>query len=433
MDIGIIGAGGAGLTAAWLLDGAHRVTLYERENRLGGHVDTVQVDIGGERMPVDSGVDFHWPAMFPTFWRLLAALGVRTHRYPVSMTLYTPGRDGSFRMPPVRGARVDWTMLAPAHFRTLLGFRRLRQRAAALVSARDTSTTIEQFVESLDGGTAFKHGFVYPFLLAGWGVDLKEFRQFAAYDPLKYLVMYESGRLGRAYQREVVGGTRTYVDALARTLAGVRVKVSSAVTEVTRAAGRYAVRDATGEMREFDHLIVATGARQARDLLARVEGAGALRRELARFEYFKTSIAIHADRRLMPPDERHWSVFNIRYDGARSLNTVWKRWASRTPVFRSWIDPDAPLPEPLFNLATYEHPKVTPTYFAAQQAVAALQGRDGLWLAGTYLRDVDCHESAVLSSVDVARRLGATPARLAQLAPAPGGEAGPAQVPGTRR
>jgi predicted NAD/FAD-binding protein len=112
---------------------------------------------------------------------------------------------------------------------------------------------------------------------------------------------------------------------------------------------------------------------------------------------------------------------------------VWKRWASRTPVFRSWIDPDAPLPEPLFNLATYEHPKVTPTYFAAQQAVAALQGRDGLWLAGTYLRDVDCHESAVLSSVDVARRLGATPARLAQLAPAPGGEAGPAQVPGTRR
>ena len=64
-----------------------------------------------------------------------------------------------------------------------------------------------------------------------------------------------------------------------------RVKVSSAVREIIRPAGRYVVRDAGGETREFDHLIVATGAREARELIARVEGTDALRRELARVEY----------------------------------------------------------------------------------------------------------------------------------------------------
>ena len=428
VDIGIVGAGGAGLVAAWLLGDAHRVTLYERDDRLGGHADTVRTDIDGERIAVDSGVDFFWPAMWPTFWRLLETLEVPTRRYPVTVTLYTPGRPGAYQMPLIRGARVQWSMLAPGRISTLLLFRRLLRRAAPLVAGRDASTTVEQFVESLDGSRAFKDGFVYPLLLAGWGMDLKEFRQIAAYDPLKYLVMRESGRFGRAYLREVVGGTGAYVDALARTLTRVRVKVASAVREITRPVSRYVVRDAGGETREFDHLIVATGAREARDLVARVEGTDALRRELARVEYFKTSIAVHADRRLMPADARHWSVINIRHDGAQSLNTIWKPWASRATVFRSWISRDAPLPDPLFNLATYYHPKVSPAYFEAQRAISPLQGRDRLWLAGMYLHDVDCHESAILSAIDVARRLGAAPARLAQLA-APERESVPLRSP----
>ena len=63
MDIGIVGAGGAGLVAAWLLGDAHRVTLYERDDSAGRATrDTVRTDIDGERIALDSGVDFFWPA-----------------------------------------------------------------------------------------------------------------------------------------------------------------------------------------------------------------------------------------------------------------------------------------------------------------------------------------------------------------------------------
>ena len=244
-------------------------------------------------------------------------------------------------------------------------------------------------------------------------MDLKEFRQIAAYDPLKYLVLRESGAFGRAYLREVVGGTGRTSTRWPGSSRGCGSRPRDrpgghAPGRPLRGAGL------RGETREFDHLILATGACEARELVAELEGADALRRELGRVEYFKTSIAVHADRRLMPLDRRHWSVINIRHDGAQSLNTVWKPWASRAARLPELDRREAPLPEPLFSLATYHHPKVSPAYFEAQRTIAPLQGRDGLWLAGMYLHDVDCHESAILSAVDVARRVGAAPDRLAR-------------------
>ncbi|MCI0389640.1 MAG: FAD-dependent oxidoreductase [Acidobacteria bacterium] len=58
MDIGIIGAGAAGLAAAWLLNDNHNVTLFEKQNRLGGHAHTVDFEIDGEMIAIDAGFDF---------------------------------------------------------------------------------------------------------------------------------------------------------------------------------------------------------------------------------------------------------------------------------------------------------------------------------------------------------------------------------------
>ncbi len=47
MKVAIIGGGGVGLTTAWLLDGSHAVTLYEKQDRLGGHAHTITLDLEG--------------------------------------------------------------------------------------------------------------------------------------------------------------------------------------------------------------------------------------------------------------------------------------------------------------------------------------------------------------------------------------------------
>ena len=60
MKIAIIGSGIAGLTCAHLLDPDHDVTVFEASDRIGGHTNTVDVDVpdrGGQlqSVAVDTG------------------------------------------------------------------------------------------------------------------------------------------------------------------------------------------------------------------------------------------------------------------------------------------------------------------------------------------------------------------------------------------
>jgi predicted NAD/FAD-binding protein len=416
MNIGIIGAGAAGLTAAWLLNENHNVTIFEKESRLGGHAHTIEVATDGEVIPIESGFEFFAQGMWPVFCRLLKILDVPIHVYAVTATFYTTDNSRVYRMPLVRNGGVNWSTFKPRQLFTMLWFRRALRRAESLIRSGDTSITLEEFVEGLNLNRPFKDKFLYPLLLAGWCIEIEDFKRLAAYNVLKYLVWREVGRFSQTYSTEIVGGSRIYIDALARASKRARIRLSSTIRRLMRHGDSYVVEESGGARREFDHLIIATNARQAFELTANLSGVEALWRELNKVEYFKTSIAIHGDRRLMPSDEKHWSVINIRFDGARSSNTIWKRWRSGRPIFRSWVTHDAQLPDPLYHLETYEHPKPTPEYFKTQKALGALQGQNNLWLAGVYTHDIDSHESAIISAIKIAQRLDPLSLNLKRLA-----------------
>jgi predicted NAD/FAD-binding protein len=53
--IAVVGAGVAGIGAAWLLSQRHEVTLFEAADRLGGHSNTVVCPLASGDVPVDTG------------------------------------------------------------------------------------------------------------------------------------------------------------------------------------------------------------------------------------------------------------------------------------------------------------------------------------------------------------------------------------------
>jgi predicted NAD/FAD-binding protein len=416
MRIGILGAGVAGLTAAWLLGDEHDVTLFEKQDRLGGHAHTIDVTLAGERVAVDAGAEFFSAAMFPTFLRLLNLLGVPLHQYPISATLYTVDNRYVALLPPLRDGRVIWPALGPRQIADMAQFGYVLLQARRLMQAPEPGITLEQFLNRLPLTRAFKQRFMYPFVLAGWCVEPDAFRHFSAYDVLKYYYLHGTAGLSPAIITDVVGGTRTYVTALAGRLGRATVMTSTSIRCLRRSGSTFLLQSEAGDQYEFDCLILATNARDARQLLVEVEGTKAVRQLLGQIEYFTTTIAVHGDARLMPANRQHWSVVNTRYDGHYSANTIWKGWKSREPIFKSWVTYEARLPEPLYGLATYDHPTVNASYFAAQKELARWQGHNQIWLAGMHMHDVDCHESATLSAVNVARKLAPNAARLKQLA-----------------
>jgi predicted NAD/FAD-binding protein len=417
MRIGIIGAGAAGLAAAWLLDDVADVTLFESENRPGGHAHTIEFEANGQRFNADGGAEFFSTAMFPLFTTLLRVLKVPLHSYPMSATLYSTDNKRITLLPPIREGKIVWSAMKPRQLAELLQFQYVLQSAKHLMEQRDISLTLEQFLESLSLSSDFKENFIYPFLLAGWCVEPDAFRRFIAYDVLRYTYMHKPTGLAPSYWVDIVGGTSSYVQALIKELRRAELRLSCPAARITRHNDTYLVEEASGRISEFDHLILATNASDACGLLRELPGLAEIRQKLANIVYFKTTIAIHGDPRLMSADKSNWSVVNIRYDGVHSSTTVWKSWRSDTPIFKSWITYETQLPEPLYALATYYHPEITHAYFEAQRSLAPIQGRDNLWFAGMYTHDVDCHESAVTSGIQVAQCLAPEAPRLKQLFP----------------
>ncbi len=406
MKIGIIGSGGSGLTAAWLLQGHHEVTLFEKEDRLGGHADTVEVEQDGEVFPIDAGFEFFYDEMFTRFNRLLFLIGVPVHKFPASVTLYDTNHRRITLLPPFNRSRIVWSAYNPRAIGELLKFQRVISRSIPLIDKGDPFITVEEYFKTLNLSEDFQNNFLYPFLLAEWCVELEEFKTFSAYNAFKYVVTSRPRNLlGIVYASEVAGGTRAYVNAMRAQLTQTRILMSSNITHLSHTNDKFTVHDANSGSHTFDHLIIATSAAQASSFLQPFTWAEKRHAELDRIRYFKTTIAVHSDPRFMPANPDHWSVVNTRYETTHSSNTFYKKWRSKRPIFRSWVTFDQEMPISLYHIRTYDHLKITLDHFQAQRNLIQQQGQNNLWLAGLYMHDIDCHESAIMSAVNVALKL----------------------------
>jgi predicted NAD/FAD-binding protein len=415
MRIGIIGAGAAGLTASWLLQENHDITLFEKTARLGGHADTVKIEVDQSEVHVESGFEFFSDAMFPTFVQLLNVMGLELRRYPLTATIYTTDHRQNMLLPPFREGKIVWSGLRPASLSRLLQFQRTLGLAGRMASAPYTTLTVEQLFERLPVAQAFKEEFLWPFFLAQWCVEPDDFNTFSAYNAVQYATRIRGGNFSPPLAIAITGGTQAYIQKLAQSSPRIALKISATIRSISRTNDGYSVEEADGCQSEFDHLIVATGAHDAQLLLAGLPEAQERCKELDSIEYFKTTIAVHSDSRWMPAQRRNWSVVNVRYDGIHASSTIWHPGRSERPIFRSWVTYDEALPSSLYALTTYKHAKVNLQYYEAQKHLLSLQGRNHLWLAGLYMHDIDSHESAILSAVKIAQQLAPDSSNLRKL------------------
>lgn len=412
--IGIVGGGIAGLGSAWLLEGRHEVTLFERDAHLGGHARTVAVEAEGKETLVESGFEFFSSSLWPTFNRLLAAIGANVREYPCRITIHRKG-DPDARV--LQAMHVDGrfapALLTPRRVFDLAQFGLLLASVAPLMKARDTSVTVGEVIARVPLSASFREQILFPLLLSAWCVEPDELREFSAYDVLRY--SYMSLSLRRSIpMREVEGGLRAYVAALLRQTPSAGLRKAAEITRVERRGSELWLHEADGRSHAFDQLIFACNAPQTARLLRALPEHDKTCALLDRYAYFRTPIAVHGDRSFMPARERDWSIVNVRHDGHHAHMTVWKPWRGKD-LFRSWLTYEREPPRAIYDSIVFDHPKPTLAYFEAQRALAAEQGKHGVWLAGMHMHDIDSHESALCSALNVVEKLDPNAPRLRAL------------------
>jgi predicted NAD/FAD-binding protein len=401
--IAVIGGGVAGLVAAWLVQDAAEVVVYEREEWLGGHARSIAVTDGdGAIVHAEAGFRFMFDATHPSVLALLRALGVPVRRS--RMTTSVRMRDHRCVFLPPRSARQLSSLLRqPLELRGALALALIRMIAARVARERDWTPELATWL-ARRFGDGVRDRFLLPFFAASWGMPVDVIAGFAAYDVVKVVGKAWGGFL------EVAGGASRYIEALVGELDGVELRAKTPVRSIRRDGAELIVE--ADDLRRFDHVVLATPAEAVPSLLADEPRFQPLRAACARFGYVDSEIAIHRDARAMPERRDDWAIVNYVLDGEFPFFTEWSGHHEQRDIFRTWLVPGSAPPRELCHRQRFRHLVVTPESEGAQRELERLQGHGGVWTAGMYTTDIDVQESAVRSAVALAHALAPRSANL---------------------
>jgi predicted NAD/FAD-binding protein len=415
LSIAVVGAGAAGLTAAWLLQRRHRVTLFERESAPGGHVRTITVPDGLDAgTPVDTGFIVFNDDNYPLFNRLLDQLGVAARYSDMSFSYFAEDSGLQYAGTGLNGLFAQRSnLLRPEFWKLLRGIRRFCHEAQErLATGSLNGDSLGRFLHGAGLHGMVADDYVLPLAAAIWSASRDDIRAFPAASLLRFFDNHGLLRLrDRPRWKTIVGGSRTYVDRLIGGFAG-EVETGNEVRGIRRNDGGAEVRRADGSTRHFDRVVLAVHADQALRLLEdpRPEEGEAL----GTWHYNPSVAALHTDEALMPPLRRAWASWNYRRrhtsteDAPVSVTYHMNRLQglrSRAQFFVSLNAESAIDDDRLIARIPYSHPCFSKAAVASQPQIASMSGTGATYYCGSYL-GYGFHEDAVRSGAAVAAKFG---------------------------
>jgi predicted NAD/FAD-binding protein len=404
MKIAIIGSGIAGLTTAWLLDQNHEVTLFEKNEVLGGHALTVNFDINGRSIFANPAAGYITPNIYPFFLKLLRILEVELLPVSASVTVYSTSRGYSTLLTPRMSLKRLAKLAHPRIFWRLLEVQRVLFTAKKFDLEDDWTTTLEEFMNQQRVSQYVRNEIIYPWVSAVCEVTIEEVKKFSARAALRYPVGAQFGTQNFELW-EIDGGIAAYIQPLLATLRATQVKAGSGIQAIQKHGDGYILTDSSNTRHAFDHVVFASQAPDAKRILNTLAGTDELQGVLSEFKFTPARIAVHGDTSYMPPKRVDWSTYNSMYDGKNCEATIWCPEDGEHEYFKSWVIFTKQTPKNLYSVHEFNHPMLTPSHYHAQAKLKQLNGRDNLWFVGSYTQDIDSHESGVLSAMEIAQKL----------------------------
>jgi uncharacterized protein len=414
MRIAVIGTGISGLVSAYLLAEGNELTLFEANDYVGGHSNTVQVSRSDGSVAVDTGFIAYNERNYPLFTRLLRELNVTTQATTMSFSV----RDDQAG---IEYSGETWSsllaqrrnLIRPSFWGMIRDILRFNREAPGLLDRPGEGPTLGEFLEAHNFGKAFVDRYLLPMAAAIWSAEPRQIGQF----PAKYFVRFfqNHGLLTVADQpiwRTIVGGSRCYVDRLIERYRQ-RIRLSTPVRSIRRERDRVLVTTDGAADEVFDHVVIAVHADQALKMLA--DPSPDERRVLSCFRYQPNDTVLHMQASVLPRRKIVWASWNywIPAEPTLACTVTYNMnklhgFVDRKETYCVTLNPNGRLAEEqVIRRFLYEHPIYAKEAFNAQQSWSIINGVRRTFFAGAYW-GYGFHEDGVRSGLAVAEQMGRT-------------------------
>lgn len=425
--VAVVGAGAAGLSAAYRLREECEVTLFEAADRLGGHACTVEVEDEGRILGLDTAFVVFNRAHYPRLGSFFDSLGVPVGDHPGRFCFFDLDQAWNYTSEDfdldIDSVRAKYS---PEFVTLHQEAARFHTEAPRHFIRRQADMPLGEYLDANGYSDEFRYGFVVLIAAATWSVPPDLIWEMPASTVIAFFFAHgHEGLGGRAVPwNTVAGGSITYVRAAAQaiTAAGGIIRTSTPVRGIRQdEAGVQLTSDAGIE--RFDQVVLATHADVA---LSMMENPTPAQQRLEVFHYSPTSVVLHTDRSCMPVDVDSWRSWNygrISTDGSIRAWAVYylnrlQAFDSKTDYFVSIEYPNEIEPQSVIAEFEFTHPIVSMPVRRIQHELHGIcrDPASPVVFAGSYVHSttlgpdlVGSHEAACDSGFEAAEAILARP------------------------
>ncbi len=413
--IAIIGTGISGLGAASILHTSHDITLYEKNDYIGGHSRTLLIKTKDGTIPVDTGFIVFNKRNYPLLTRLFEHLKVPIVKSDMSfgVTINKGWLEyGTQELSHIFAQKSN--LFRPSFWRMLFDILKFNKTAKNYLS-KDPSFTMGECLDDMGMGSWFKKYFLLAMGGAIWSTPLDQMLQFPA---CTFIRFFENHGLLTIQDHPtwytVLGGSREYVERLTEPFKN-RILLNHPIKKVWRKDGRVFVENSSGEQAIYDHVIFACHADQALAMI--VDPTPDERKILSAFRYQPNRAVLHSDTSFMPKRAKAWASWiylaEEKQDAPPSSSlSYWmnnlQSLQTDQPLIVTLNPGREPDPQLVHNDYIFEHPTFDSGAILNQSQIETIQGANRLWFCGAYQR-YGFHEDGLSSAVKMAERMGVSP------------------------
>ncbi len=413
MKIAIIGSGISGLTCAYLLSRKNDITVFEKNNYIGGHTHTHELEFNGHTHFVDSGFIVYNERTYPNFIKILDQLNVDRQITRMGFSVKSIRNNLEYAGHSLNGLFAQRSnLIKPSYLNMLRSMLRFNKESRKDLSSLNPNLTLGDYLKKNHYPDSFIQNFIIPIGAAVWSTIPNLMMEMPA---IFFIRFFENHGMLQIIDRPkwwvIKNGSKSYVEKIVNKFRD-KIRLSTPVKNVKRINGKIVIASGEDKIIEenFDSVIFATHSNQSLKLLG--EPTAHEKNILNAIPYQKNKALLHFDDSILPERKNAWSSWNYTLDRDEdkpvsltyNMNILQGLSTSRTYCVSLNSDDLIDKSKIIKNL-DYEHPLFTLEGLKAQKRKHQISGVNNTYYCGAYWRN-GFHEDGVVSALDVCKSFG---------------------------